>query len=55
MKVRHTIFYLSSIIIIGAYCVGNVQIYYLRSDMIFRAYCVGKAHSMLFFGRIMVI
>ena len=41
MLVRHIICYLSTIIIIGAYCVGRVGI------MIFGAYCVGKVHNML--------
>ena len=42
MYVRYTICYLSTIIIIGAYCVGKVHNFYLSSIMIFGAYCVGK-------------
>ena len=48
MKVRYTLCYLGSIMIIGAYCVGKVHtICYLSSIMIMGAYCVGKVHNML--------
>ena len=50
MYVRYTICYLSTIIMIGAYCVGKVVRYticYLGSIMIFGAYCVVKVHNML--------
>ena len=47
MKVRYTICYLGSTMIIGAYCVGRYTICYLSSIMIFGAYCVGKVHNML--------
>ena len=47
MKVRYTICYLGSIMIIGAYCVGKVhnmlpQYYYDNWSI-----CVGKVHNML--------
>ena len=47
MKVRHTICYLGSIMILGAYCVGKVHICYLGSIMISGAYCESKVHNML--------
>ena len=38
----HTKCYFGSIMILGAYCVGN-----LGSIIIMGAYCVGKVHNML--------
>ena len=40
----HTKYYFGSIMISGAYCVGNVHnMVYLNSIMIIGAYCVGYA------------
>ena len=47
MKVRYTICYLGSIMIIGAYCVGNAHNIQLGNIMILGAYCVGKVPNML--------
>ena len=33
--------------IMGAHCVGKVEMCYLSSIMVFGAYCVGKVHNML--------
>ena len=43
----HTKLYFGSIMILGAYCVGNVHNMLLGSIMIMGAYCVGKVHKML--------
>ena len=48
MQESQTIYYLSSIMIFGAYCVGKSNTEsYISSIMIFGAYCVGKVHIML--------
>ena len=47
MKVRYTIGYLGTVMIMGAYCVGKVHNMLPWSFMIIGAYCVGNVHNML--------
>ena len=47
LNLSYTICCLSSIMKIGAYCVGKVTICHLSSIMIFGAYCVGRVHNTL--------